>query len=59
MNHDTDHLSLDELIALLESNLGYGRPTGDNEVKRLIARIRELQTKNQEWWLVWSVAARG
>ncbi len=35
--------SLEDLIDLLERNFGYGRATRENEVKRLIDRIRELE----------------
>jgi hypothetical protein len=40
--HGTDQLNLKELILLLERNYGL-RSAGDNEVKRLISRIRELE----------------
>ena len=43
MNHDTDHLKMDELIALLDRNIGFGRVVGDNELTRLLYYIHQLE----------------
>ena len=43
MNQNTDNLSLEELIKLIESNYGYGRETGENEVKRIIKAYKDRE----------------
>jgi hypothetical protein len=49
MNHETDNQELKEVIRIIEDN-GSGRPTGHNEVARLIARIRELEKFKIATW---------
>ena len=42
MSQDTNHLSLDQLMDLIEETIGSGRVVGDDEVMRLITTLR--------WW---------
>lgn len=43
-NQNTNDLPLDDLIDLIENNYGFGRRVGENEAKRLIEKIKQLQT---------------
>ncbi len=42
MDQKTSHLTLNQLITLIESNYGLGRTIGENEVRRIIGAYREL-----------------
>ncbi len=42
MDQKTSDLTLNQLIALIESNYGLGRTIGENEVRQIIEAYREL-----------------